>query len=99
MGQKLEAVPPFLGGGRVPIKHNVAWAEVYLLTEKWGLLCPFVRGSGVPINTMSPRPRPTSVPSGILIHPAIWNVGHNRHGPKIGGGGAVLLYDGSWVPM
>jgi len=24
------------------------------------------------VNTMSPRPRPTSVPSGILIHPAVW---------------------------
>jgi len=23
-------------------------------------------------NTMSPEPRPTSVPSGILIHPAVW---------------------------
>jgi len=23
-------------------------------------------------NTMSPGPRPTSVPSGILIHPTIW---------------------------
>jgi len=23
-------------------------------------------------STMSPGPRPTSVPSGILIHPAVW---------------------------
>ena len=29
------------------------------------------KGTGFP-NTMSPRPRPTSVPSGILIHPAVW---------------------------
>jgi len=25
-----------------------------------------------PSNTMSSRPRPTSVPSGILIHPTVW---------------------------
>jgi len=27
--------------------------------------------AGSPTNTMSPEPRPTSVPSGILIHPAV----------------------------
>ena len=31
-----------------------------------------VGGVGSPCNTMSPGPRPTSVPSGILIHPAVW---------------------------
>ena len=29
-------------------------------------------GAGSPSNTMSPGPRPTSLPSGILIHPAVW---------------------------
>jgi len=29
-------------------------------------------GPGSPSNTMWPGPRPTSVPSGILIHPAVW---------------------------
>ena len=29
-------------------------------------------GSWVPSNTKSPWPRPTSVPSGILIHPDVW---------------------------
>ena len=29
-------------------------------------------GSLIPSNTMSPEPRPTSVPSGILMHPAVW---------------------------
>ena len=33
---------------------------------------PFLGEVGLPSNTMSPGPRPTSVPSGILIHPAIW---------------------------
>jgi len=36
-------------------------------------LFPFrVRGTGYPSNTMSHRPRPTSIPSGILIHAAVW---------------------------
>ena len=33
--------------------------------------CPFW-GAWSPSNTVSPGPRPTSVPSGILIDPAIW---------------------------
>jgi len=37
-----------------------------------GLMCPFPWGAGSPSNTMSPGPRPTSVPSGILIHPTVW---------------------------
>ena len=36
-------------------------------------LSPFLGGgAGSPSNTMSPGLRPTSVPSGILIHPAVW---------------------------
>jgi len=30
-------------------------------------------GAGAPSNTTLPGPRPTSVPSGILIHPAVWS--------------------------
>ena len=44
----------------------------------------------LPSNTISPRPRPISVPSGILIHPP---VSHNRHRPKILAGG---LYPYFW---
>jgi len=29
-------------------------------------------GAGSSSNTMSPEPRPTSVPGSILIHPAVW---------------------------
>jgi len=37
------------------------------------VLCRFTRGgSGDPSNTMSPGPKPISVPSGILIHPTVW---------------------------
>ena len=31
-----------------------------------------MEGVGSPSNTMRPRPRPTSVASGILIHPTVW---------------------------
>ena len=84
-------------GSTASQKHNVAWAEVYFHTKwhldpssclatidmgrKVGVLCPFLGRAGSPSNTMKPGPRPTSVPSGILIQP----FGHNRHGPKIGG--------------
>jgi len=34
-------------------------------------VCPFLGELGPP-NTMSPGPRPTSVPSGILMHISIW---------------------------
>jgi len=33
---------------------------------------PLLGGAGAPSNTMSPGPRPTSVPSGTLIHPDVW---------------------------
>ena len=38
-----------------------------------GLLCPFPWAeAGSPSNTISPGPRPTSVQSAFLIHPAVW---------------------------
>jgi len=40
--------------------------------QKEGLLCPFRGETWSPSNTMRPGPRSTSVPSGILIHPAVW---------------------------
>jgi len=50
---------------------------------KIGGLPPFWEGgAGSQSNTTSLGSRPTSIPSGILIHRAI---GHNRYGPKIGG--------------
>ena len=44
---------------------------------------------------MSPGPGPTSVPSGILTHPAVW---HNRNGPKLGEGGYVPFLGGGLGP-
>jgi len=66
---------PLLNGSGSP-SNNVAWAwhldpSIRLATIDvdrklfWG-------GAGSPSNTMSPGPRPTFVPSGILIHPAVW---------------------------
>jgi len=49
-----------------------------------------------PHNTVSPAPRPTSIPNDILIHEAVWS--QNRDGRKVG---AALLCPfpwGSWVP-
>jgi len=51
--------------------------------RKVGVLCPLLRGAGSPSNTTWPGPRSTPVPSGILIHPAVWLDGstpiHQRH--------------------
>ena len=37
-----------------------------------GCCAPFHEGAESPSNTVWPGPRPTSVPSGILIHPTVW---------------------------
>ena len=47
--------------------HRAVWTQ-QTLAKNWRL-CPFSRGgAGSPSNTMSPRLRPISVPSGMLIH-------------------------------
>jgi len=73
-----------------PVQYNVAWAEVYFCT-KW-CLHPSSRlattdmnrklWATTPSNTTSPGTRFTSIPSGILTHPAVWP---QQKGPKIGG--------------
>jgi len=41
--------------------------------RKLGAAVPFLRGGDTsPSNTMWPRPRPTSKPRGVLIHPPVW---------------------------
>jgi len=82
------AAAPLFWGSWVPIYHNAAWAEAYLHTkwnfepssrlvttdvgQKLGAAVPLCGESWVPSNTMSPGPRSTSIPSGILIHAAVW---------------------------
>ena len=68
--------------------YHVAWAEDYLRTkwhldpsshlattdmgQNWGReLCPW-GAAGSTSNTMLPGSRPTIIPSGILIHLAVW---------------------------
>jgi len=41
--------------------------------QKLGAGCTlFLGGAGSPSNTNSPGPRPTSIPSDISVHPAVW---------------------------
>ena len=69
------------------MQHNATWTETYLRT-KWHLDpssrlattdmgrnlgdCAPWGGAGSASNTMLPGTRPTIVPSGILINPAVW---------------------------
>jgi len=59
-------------------------------------VCPFGGGgAGSPSNTMWPGPSPTSLPSGILIHPAVW-----PYQAWVENWGTVPLWGrGSWVPI
>jgi len=52
-------------------------------------------GAGSLSNTMSSGPRPTSVPSGILIHVAIWS---QQIWPE-NWGFCPLFRERGWVPM
>jgi len=62
---------------------------------KIGVCAPFLVGAGSPSNTMWPGPRPTFVPSGILIHPPVW-----PQQTWAENWGAVPLWRrGSWVPI
>ena len=47
------------------------WPQIHGL-KSGGCCALFRRGNGSPSNTMWPGPRPSSVPSGILIHSSIW---------------------------
>ena len=42
------------------------------MSRKDGCCCAPFGGAGSPSNAVWPGPRSTSVPSGILIHPAVW---------------------------
>ena len=62
--------------------------------RKLGGLCPF-GGAGSTFNTMWPGPRPTFVPSGILIHPAVWP----QQTWAENWGGLCPFRRGSWSPI
>jgi len=42
------------------------------MDRKVGAVVPLSAGDGFPSNTIWPGPRPTSIPSGILINPTVW---------------------------
>ena len=62
---------------------------------EWGAVPFFLGGAASPSNTKSPWLRPTSIPSGILVHPAIWP---QRTMATICGG-LCPFRGGSWVPI
>jgi len=47
-------------------------ATIHMHWKVGGYCALSTGGVGSPSNRMSPGPRPTSVPSGILINPAVW---------------------------
>jgi len=51
-----------------PFGHNRHGPKI----KSCAIYLSFLGGTGSTSNTMSSWPRPTSVPSGILIHPAVW---------------------------
>jgi len=55
-------------------QKQLRWATVwpqYTLAENWRAVPLLGWGAGSPCNTIRPGPRPTIVPSGILIHQAV----------------------------
>jgi len=40
--------------------------------KRGGAAAPLSLRAGTPSNTMWPRPRSTSVPNGVFIHPVVW---------------------------
>ena len=86
MGRKLGLSPTislFLGGSRVPIKHNVAWAEAYLHT-KWHLdassrLATIERAENWGIWPFLGRVPPFGGQRLATIHQRYGQSGHDRH--------------------
>ena len=89
----------------------MAWAEVYFrissgifhpssplatidMSRKLGAV-PFLGGAGSPANTKSPGSRPTTILSGILVHPAVWP---QRTWTENGGDGCAIYGRGTGSP-
>jgi len=72
---------------------RLAWPQH--VRQNWGCCAPLWGRAGFPSNTMSPGPRSTSVPSGILIHPAIWP----QQTWTKNWGLFPFFGEGSWVPI
>jgi len=65
--------------GRHKRKNRVIWGWLGSLKTIGNVMFPYSYrahtngGAGFPYNTTSPGPKPTSLPSVILIHPAVWH--------------------------
>jgi len=84
-------------GSVKPLLRYIHAPKIGVLPEKWEL---------GPHLTVSPGPRPTSIPSDIMIH--IQPFGHNEHGPQLmrtqancksGRADVPLSVMGSWVSI
>jgi len=64
--------------------------------QKFGAVPLMGGGAGSSYNTMWPGTRPIFVPSGILIHPAVWP---QQTCAENGGGCAPLFGEGKQVPI
>ena len=110
-GRKLGRLCPFRGGDQGPHLTQCGLAVVYFRTmwrlhpssrlatidmgRKLGAV-PLLGGAATHLTQKSPRSRPISIPSGILVHPAIWT---QRTLAENWGGGCAPLEEGSWVPI
>jgi len=66
-----------LGRGLAPYQvassiHRAVWPQYTRAKIVWWGCAFFSGGAGSPSNTKSPGTRPTSIPSGVLVHPAVW---------------------------
>jgi len=91
--------------GRGLLRYQVASSSIRPLGHNRhkpllvGWVCPFSGGAGSPSNTKSPGPRPTSIPSGIIVHPAVWpqrTLAENWGAVPFSGGGAGFPSNTMW---
>jgi len=61
---------PLSAGGSTTMWHLDPSSRLATMNMNWGCDCFWGRGAESASNTMSSGPRPTSVPSGMLIHPS-----------------------------
>ena len=66
----LRAEVYFRTKGRVHPSSHLAPIDIGQKLGGWHAF--FLEAAGSPSNTKSPEQRPTSIPSGILVYPAVW---------------------------
>ena len=77
-----------LPGSRPTLIHQAVWPQ-RTWTENWGGGCPLVAAGELGRHLiLSPWPRPTSIPNGILIHAAVWPQYMSQNWGSAGGCGS-----------